>query len=81
MTETQQLELEALKRMMETDGWRVFHREHSEQLKNLRLTSWDSIKTQSELDYMKGFLACLHGIVNYEHILDQAIVLEEPLDG
>jgi hypothetical protein len=66
------LELEALKRMLETDGWGVFHREHSETIKNLRLTSWDSVKTLEQLHYMRGFLDALESVVAYDKLLAAA---------
>jgi hypothetical protein len=77
----EQEELEALKKMVETDGWRIFHREHSERVAKLRLQSWDSIKTLEELNYMKGFLAALEGVVGYDKILDAAEASLNDPDG
>jgi hypothetical protein len=65
-------ELDAIKKMLETDGWKIFHREHEQRVKDLRLTSWDSIKTLEQLHYMRGFLAALEGVVGYERLVEAA---------
>lgn len=67
---SQEQELEALKKMLETDGWRIFHREHQQRVKDLRLTSWDSIKTLEQLHYLRGFIEALESIVNYDRLLE-----------
>lgn len=72
VTDIEKQELEALQNMLETDGWRVFHKAHSEQIKNLRMTSWDSVKTLEQLHYMRGFLAALEGVVAYESLVEAA---------
>lgn len=70
MTQVEKQELEALKKMLETDGWRIFHREHAQRVKDLRLTSWDSIKTLEQLHYLRGFIEALESIVNYDRLLE-----------
>lgn len=71
MTREQQ-ELEALKKMLETDGWRIFHREHLSRLESLKANSWESIKTLEQLNYMRGELAILTQLVNYDKLLQVA---------
>lgn len=70
MTEAQQAELKALRDMTETLGWTAFVRAHSEQAQNMRVSTIDVCKTPEQLNYQKGFIAALEGIVNYEKLLD-----------
>lgn len=78
---TEKQELEALKRLLETDGWQLFHKAQKEQVQALRLTSWDSIKTLEQLHYMRGFLAALEGVVNYQNIVEAGEALQGQSDA
>jgi hypothetical protein len=80
MTELEQLELAAVKKMLESDGWRVFHREHKQRAEDLRHNSWDSVRTLEQLHYMRGCLDILEGIVNYEKLIEAAETAEDGPD-
>lgn len=68
----EQEELQELKRMVESTGWTLFRREHENTVKELRMSSWDSVKTTDQLHYMRGFLAALEGVVAYDKLLAAA---------
>ncbi len=70
MTEQEQQELAALKKMFESEGWALFIRSQSTVVENLRRNSWDSVKTIEQLNYMKGFLTALEGVVSYEKLIE-----------
>lgn len=73
----EEMEIEALRRMMETDGWTIFIREQRAVIDSLRQNSWDTIKTMEQLSYMKGFLAALEPIANFENKVDAQAQLME----
>lgn len=65
-------ELQELKRMVDSLGWTIFRREQEAAVKDLRLNSWNSVKTTDQLHYMRGFLDALEGIVGYDKLLAAA---------
>lgn len=70
MTEQQAVELAAIRKMLESDGWAVFHKQQKGAAESMRMTSWESVKTIEQLNYMKGFLEATEAIVNYENTVD-----------
>lgn len=74
MTELEQAEhdkaeIADLKSMIETPGWVAFARQHKQRAEDLRLNSWNIIKTTAQLHYLKGFIEALEALANYENIL------------
>jgi hypothetical protein len=80
MTEQEEQELTAVKKMLESDGWRVFHREHKQRAEDLRRNSWDSVRTLEQLHYMRGCLDILEQIVKYERLIEAAETVPDGSD-
>lgn len=70
MTDEQKAELQALEKMFESEGWRIFKRDQQAMLDHFKSAGWESIKDMNGLWYAKGMMASLHAIINHEKSIE-----------
>lgn len=70
LTSDQEHELQALKKMFETEGWAIFKRDQQKLLDHFKTAGWDSIKDMTGLWFAKGMMASLHAIINHERSIE-----------
>jgi IS1 family transposase len=69
LTEHQRQEIAALKTMMDTDGWRVFIREMTNDREILNKNALAQIDSENKLYYYKGVDEILNRVINYDKIV------------
>ncbi len=78
--ETKQ-ELSELRKMMESEGWRIYVRHTQEQLDHLRKNGWTAIQNTDQLQFAKGCMQTLENIVNHDKVIEAMLVQQDlPLE-
>lgn len=70
MTEENKAEFQALEKMFESEGWRIFKRDQQAMLDMFRTNGWSNVKDLNGLWYAKGMMDSLHAIINHDKALE-----------
>lgn len=69
LTEENKAELQALEKMFESEGWRIFKRDQQALLDHFKTVGWDQVKDMNGLWFAKGMMASLYAIINHENAI------------